>query len=464
MTPRFLIAAAHKSSGKTVISTGLAAAFRADGDRVQTFKKGPDYIDPMWLRVASGRPCFSLDFNTMGQDELRSLFVTRAQGADLALIEANKGLYDGVDLHGSDSNAAMAKLLNTPVILVVDATGMTRGIAPLLQGYSAFDSDVTISGVILNKVGGARHEGKLRAAVAAYSDIPVVGAVWRNPVLEIGERHLGLTTPAESGALSTMIAQIGRIVGGSVNLAAIRDLTSRVTGPPVATIPLLQNVASLRIGIAQDTAFGFYYPDDLEAFRHAGATLVPFNTLTDQHLPDIDGLFIGGGFPETQMAALSANSRLRTDIKHKILAGLPTYAECGGLMYLCESLTWQGMRHPMVGVISGDAVMYDKPQGRGYATFADTENHPWGHSGRITNAHEFHYARVENLPDGLVYGRKITRGVGIDGVQDAVIVHNLVAGFCHLRHTREMPWVMDFVDFVRANRQSGRPTANKNPA
>ena len=453
VTARFLIAAAHKSSGKTVISTGLAAAFVAAGQKLQTFKKGPDYIDPMWLASASARPCYNLDFNTMDADELLALFADRSADADLAMIEANKGLFDGVDLDGSDSNAAMAKLIGAPVILVIDTNGMTRGIAPLLQGYQAFDPAVNIAGVILNKVGGARHESKLRAAVAAYCDIPVIGAVWRNRALEIGERHLGLTTPAETGELAGTIAEIGRIIGGSVDLsalAAIADTAEKMAKPMRLQTPT--SPADLRIGIARDTAFGFYYPDDLDAFAKAGARLIPIDTLSDAVLPGLDGLFIGGGFPEAQMPALAANVSLRTNIRQAIENGLPTYAECGGLMYLCERMIWNGDRREMVGVIPGDAVMCAKPQGRGYARFTNSPAHPWATPGKSVKAHEFHYARLENLKPGLAFGRAIERGAGIDGHYDAIVIHNLVAGFCHLRSTRDNPWVKNFVDFVRSKK------------
>lgn len=447
---RFLIAAAHKSSGKTVISTGLAAAITASGRNVQTFKKGPDYIDPMWLSAASNGPCYNLDFNITDPDQLLALYVARASQGDISLIETNKGLFDGVQLDGSDSNAAMAKLLQTPVVLVVDTNGMTRGIAPLLQGYRAFDPGVNIAGVILNKVGGPRHESKLRAAVAAYTDIPVLGAVGRNPALEIGERHLGLTTPAESGELAGMIETLGNIVGQSVDLAALQGLADAAPALK-APVPAATHITGrkVRIGIARDTAFGFYYADDLEAFGDNGAELVAVDTLNDVSLPDIDGLFLGGGFPETQMHQLSRNTELMADIRTRIKAGLPTYAECGGLMYLCETMTWKGDQHKMVGVIPGDAVMHQKPQGRGYAQFVQTADHPWGSGGKEIKAHEFHYASVENLPANLKYARKITRGAGIDGQRDAIVLHNLVAGFCHLRSGPSHLWVRDFVEFVR---------------
>ncbi len=443
--PRFFIAAAHKSSGKTVISTGLASALSATRD-LRTFKKGPDYIDPMWLSAASGHPCYNLDFNTMSAEEILALFTSRDQG-DLSLIEANKGLYDGVALDGSDSNAALAKLLKAPVILVIDTNGMTRGIAPLLLGYQAFDPDITIAGVILNKVGGIRHEAKLRAAVETYSDIPVIGSVWRNAELEIGERHLGLTTPAESGEFGRLIHRVGDIVGGSVDLDQLQKIANQAPELPVSPVSTAPKGKPLKIGIARDTAFGFYYADDLEALQAAGAELVFFNTLTDSNLPEIDGLFIGGGFPETQMAALEANASLRADIKSAIEAGLPTYAECGGLMYLCETLSWHGETRQMVGAVKGNAVMNERPQGRGY-TRMKSRGGFW-EQGREVQAHEFHYARVDNLPADTKFAYEVQRGHGIDGKNDGVLSHNMLAGFCHLRHSEATPWAHRFVEFVR---------------
>lgn len=442
--PRFFISAAHKSSGKTVVSTGLAAALSASED-VRTFKKGPDYIDPMWLGAASGHPCYNLDFNTMPEAELLALYTSRAQG-DIALIEANKGLYDGVALDGSDSNAALAKLLKAPVVLVIDTVGTTRGIAPLLVGYQAFDPDVNIAGVILNKVGGPRHEAKLRAAVETYTDIPVIGAIGKHAELEIGERHLGLTTPEETGAFKAQISRIGEIVGGSVSLDALRAIAATAPALPAAKPPSIAIGPKVKIAIARDSAFGFYYADDLEALKAAGAELVAFNALTDACLPKADGLFIGGGFPETQMQKLEANGALRADIKAKIEAGLPTYAECGGLMYLCKSLSWHGETCQMVGAVQGDAVMNARPQGRGY-TRMKALGGLWA-AGTEVLAHEFHYARVNNLPDSTRYAYEVLRGHGIDGKNDGVLSNNMLAGFCHLRHAKATPWATQFVNFV----------------
>lgn len=449
--PRFLISAAHKSSGKTIVSTGLAAALTARGRKVATLKKGPDYIDPMWLGNAANGPCHNLDFNIMARDEIRAFFAAHAQAADITLIEANKGLYDGVATDGSDSNAALAKLLGLPVILVVDTVGLTRGIAPLLLGYQAFDNDVNIAGVILNKVGNARHESKLRAAVETYTDITVIGAVHRDARLEIGERHLGLTTPSETGRLDAVVKGFADIISASVDLDKLENIAAKAQ--PIAPAPQKTKPPEpdIRIAIARDQAFGFYYPDDLAAFADAGAELVAFNTMTDQNLPNVDGLFIGGGFPEMFIPALSGNTSLRTEIRTAIENGLPVYAECGGLMYLCDRLEFGDQHGAMVGAIAANAVMHDRPQGKGYARFTSLENHPWAPA-ETCNAHEFHYARLEGLVDKQAFTRKIDRGHGIDGAHDGIIVHNTIAGFSHLRTSRTNPWVARFVAFVRAKK------------
>lgn len=451
MTPRFLIAAAHKSSGKTVISTGLSRAFRQRGMFVQTFKKGPDYIDPMWLGLASGRPCYNLDFNTMNEDEIRQLLVSRADGADISVIESNKGLYDGVDLHGADSNAAMAKLVKAPVVLVVDTTGTTRGIAALLMGYQVFDKDVNIAGVILNKTGGSRHEGKLRAAIEEYTDLPVLGAVGRSHDLEIGERHLGLTTPSETGMIETLIDTLGQRMTDSVDLdalIAIASLAPDLTNSKPA--PVAKYATGIRIGVARDTAFGFYYPDDFEVFEAAGAEIVFFNTITDTQLPNMDALFIGGGFPETSLTQLEANTGMRRDIKDAINGGLPAYAECGGLMYLCETLEWNGTKGKMVGVISGDAIMCERPQGRGHTRLRPSKDCPWQFGESTFNAHEFHYAKIDNLPAETKFAFDVKRGAGISGLRDGIVINNLMAGFCHMRNTDSNPWIERFLHHVIA--------------
>lgn len=473
--PRLLVSAAHKSSGKTTFTVGLAAALARLGRRVQCFKKGPDYIDPLWHRRASGRPSYNLDFNTQTPEEIAALVAAREPGMDLALIEGNKGLHDGVDLEGGDSTAALAKLLRAPVVLVIDAAGMTRGIAPLLLGYRAFDPAVDVAGVVLNRVATARQEGKLVAAVERYTDVPVLGAIGRHEGLLVEERHLGLTTPQETDDVERIVARLAETVALGVDLPRL-EAVAETRGPAAERArPIV--VAGGRaatpadapvIAVARDAAFCFYYQDDLEALEKAGARLAFFSTLEAARLPDCDGLFVGGGFPESRIAALAANAGLRADVAEKGRAGLPIYAECGGLMYLSRKIVWNGVEGEMVGLVPGDAVVHDRPQGRGLVLLEETPAMPWpdaaaiaeGGAPRRVRAHEFHYARLENLAPGLSYAWKVRRGEGITGADDGVVIANTVASFAHLRDTSRLDWARRFVAFVRAHRDRARPAVS----
>ncbi len=449
---RFLVSAAHKSSGKTSVSVGLAAELTRRGLAVQTFKKGPDYIDPMWHTAATGRASRNLDFNLSTPRELRQEFARHGAGADVCLVEGNKGLYDGLDLHGANSNAALARLLDLPVVLVLDARGMTRGIAPLILGYQAFDRSLRIAGVILSRLGGTRHESKLRAVIDYYTDVPVLGAVQEDPRLAIVERHLGLMPANEDGAAQERIALLAATVAAQVDLG--RLLAATVSRSALGGAPLLPQSrrSGVRIGVARDRAFGFYYADDLEALERAGAELVFFDTLRDARLPRVDGLIIGGGFPEVFMRELEANAGLRGEILAAIQAGMPAYAECGGLMYLARSLCWRGDTRRMVGAIAGDVVMHERPVGRGYVKLAPTEAHPWldrGEERREVAAHEFHYSSIEGLAADTRYAYRMVRGHGTDGKSDGILVNNLLANYAHLRSAGSCDWAERFVEFVR---------------
>jgi len=451
----FFISAAYKSSGKTTVSLGLCAALKKRNLIVQPFKKGPDYIDPMWLSKAASNPCHNLDFNNMSHDEIKNTFAHYSRNSDIAIIEGNKGLYDGLDLDGSNSNAALCKLIQAPVILVIDARGMTRGIAPLILGYQAFDADVNIAGIILNKLGGRRHEKKLRAVIEHYTNIPVLGAILRDSQLEIAERHLGLIPSEETTLANEQIDRVATLIEQQVDLDAVLAIARKAPSLETnsTTSPVTQKT-DIRIGIAQDAAFNFYYPGDLDALKNAGAKLIPINTLNDTQLPDIDGLFIGGGFPETQMVTLEKNTALRKDIYNKIEAGLPTYAECGGLMYLARSISWRDKKSNMVGIIPGDIVMHKKPQGRGYVRIKETGNGLWNlHNNTKENneipAHEFHYSSIENLPSNTLFAYDVLRGYGINGKHDGIIIKNLLANFTHLRDVESNHWAERFVHFTR---------------
>ncbi|MGB9094352.1 MAG: cobyrinate a,c-diamide synthase [Gallionella sp.] len=482
-----LISAAHKSSGKTMVSIGLCAALSNRGHIVQPFKKGPDYIDPMWLGQASGRACRNLDPYLMERDDIVATFSRHSK--EVNLVEGNKGLYDGLALDGSNSNAALAKLLDLPVFLVIDARGMTRGIAPLILGYQAFDRDVNIAGVILNNLGGSRHESKLRSVIEHYTDVPVVGAVHHDERLSIEERHLGLMPSNESHVATAMIRQIGEAISRQVDLDKLLALSKKqpLNVPHKAEVSPLVSGDKVRIGIARDRAFGFYYADDLDTLEAAGAELVPFDTLRDARLPAVDALYIGGGFPETCAAELEANASLREEIRVAIENGMPAYAECGGLMYLSRGIEYQGRTYRMVGAIPGDVKMHDKPIGRGYVHLKEDEAHPWprpdapppiqdplavalphasGRKGECENqplifAHEFHYSSIENLPQDSHFAYRVERGYGIDGNRDGLVLHNLLASYTHLRSIGSCYWATRFVSFVRRQReqQHAAPTS-----
>ncbi|MGA9992981.1 MAG: cobyrinate a,c-diamide synthase [Thiobacillaceae bacterium] len=465
MTARFMVSAAHKSSGKTTLSIGLCAALRARGLSVQPFKKGPDYIDPMWLTRASGRACRNLDFYLMGHGEIRDSFELHARDADVTLVEGNKGLYDGLHLDGSNSNAALAKLLNIPVVLVLDTRGTIRGVAPLLLGYQAFDKDIRIAGVILNQVGGERHESKLRAVVAEYTDIPVLGAVQHDAAMNIEERHLGLMPSNESGEARVQIAAIAAAINSQVDLDQLLACTESGQAVALPAAPHPESPSRYRIGVAQDRAFGFYYADDLDALKAGGAEIAPIDTLQDAHLPDrLDGLVIGGGFPEMFMRELEANVQLRQEIHQAIDTGLPVYAECGGLMYLARSMQWKDRPYQMVGSIPGDIHMHDKPMGRGYVRLKETGSGPWQEIPvDDIAAHEFHYSSLDNLPADLIYAYEVKRGQGIDGRHDGIVHKNLLASYTHLRSTRNFSWVQRFLSLV-ARHASSQPNRRQHAA
>ncbi len=475
-TPLF-ISAAHKSSGKTTITIGLLAAMKQKGLRVQPFKKGPDYIDPLWHGSAAGRPCYSLDFNTMSRDEILQLVSRKITASDISIIEGNKGLYDGLDLDGSNSNAAIAKLLDAPVILVLDARGMTRGIAPLILGYQSFDPGINIAGVILNQLGGSRHESKLRAVIEHYTDVPVLGAIHKDKRLEIVERHLGLMPSNEDGEAQQKINDIGNIISAQVDLEHIINISHHHSPKHLkSSIKSIANTqpiaADIRLAYINDSAFGFYYPGDLEALEQAGAQLIEVDSLKDKQLPDnIDGLFIGGGFPEERLAELNNNQSFRQSVLQAINNGLPSYAECGGLMYLCRNIIWGDKQYAMVGLIPADAKMEESPQGRGLIRFAETDAMPWpvlaneadtehkhNTTEKIISAHEFHYSHLVNIQQPLKFAYTIHRGSGIDGQHDGIVYKNLLACYAHLQDTAQNHWATRFIEFIKRHKNNTKTT------
>lgn len=452
------ISATHRSSGKTTVSIGLCRELRRHGLSVQPFKKGPDYIDPLWLGEATGRDCLNLDFHTMDREEVLDGFTQALAGVDVGLIEGNVGLFDAVDMLGSDSNAALAKLLGAPVILVVDVQGMSRGIAPLLQGYQNFDPDLNIAGVIANKVGGSRHETNLRRAIEHYTDLPLLGVMHRTAEVRISERHLGLMPSNEAEEADKTIERIRSLVAEQLDIPKVVEIAESAPRPTASRTRIEPGVATgdpVKLAIARDDAFGFYYPDDLASLERLGAELKGFSPVRDQDLPDADGLLIGGGFPEFRLRELSENHSMRMAVREFIESGRAVYAECGGLMYLCRNLRWGDRRGAMCGVLDAEVAMHERPQGRGYVRLRETRAFPWPSAhreGREIRAHEFHHSAILNPDPEWIYGYEVLRGTGIDGKHDGVLYKNLVAAYSHLRDVGGNGWTGRFVDHVRACR------------
>lgn len=446
-----MISAPRKSSGKTTFTLGLISALKGLNKTVRVFKKGPDYIDPMWHKVASGQTCYNIDPYWMDDQQCRTAFLSRTKGSDLCLVEGNHGLHDGLDLQGSNSGAALAKLLKIPVLLVVDGSGMNRGVAALVLGHQQLDPDVHIGGIVLNNVASQRQADKQRAAIEHFCGIPVVGALPRNRDVGIKERHLGLVTIHENPEVEQVIADLGALVAEHCDLDVIMEIAGEIhpdtdTGDAEPVAPTDSKLC--RIGVAYDSAFCFYYPDNLEALEVAGAELVYFNTMKDQQVPDIDGLYIGGGFPESFLQELEANRPLREELKSSIQNGLPVYAECGGLMYLTRSIERHGVKKSMVGAIPADVQFQETPVGKGYSELQATDSNGWLTADSVIKGHEFHYSRLINIDPALSCGFKVVRGTGIDGKQDGILYQNVLASYTHLHAGVVKQWAGAFVNYV----------------
>jgi cobyrinic acid a,c-diamide synthase len=443
--PRVVVAGLRGGSGKTTLALGLIAAWQQREGEVVPFKKGPDYIDAGWLTLAAGQPCFNLDPYMMSGEQILDSFWQHSQTAQGAVIEGNRGLFDGLDAEGSCSTAELAKLLQAPVLLVVDATMVTRTAAATVLGCQHLDPEVPIRGVILNRVAGPRHEKMLRTTIERYCQVPVVGAIPKLKKDDFPERHMGLVTVAEHPeAREAILARI-QIVERYLDLEKVLAIAKQA--PPLQWKPAYPNKRVSKayrqpvIGIIKDSAFQFYYPENLEALEQRGARLVTVNSLQDRALPPLDALYIGGGFPETHADRLAANSRFRGSFKAAIEAGLPVYAECGGLMYLGRSLDIEGKSYPMVEALPIDFKLEKKPQGHGYTALQVVEINPFYPVGITLKGHEFHYSRVIQCDlesNSLAFAMR--RGTGIMDGKDGVCYRNVLATYSHVHAIGTSAW------------------------
>ena len=394
--PRIVVAATQSGGGKTTLVTGLLAALRAKGLRVQSFKVGPDYIDLGYHRMASGRAGHNLDTWLVPESRLAEIFARECAGADIAVIEGVMGLYDG-GRSGISSTASIAKALDAPVLLVIDAKSVGASAAATALGFRVYDEDVRLAGVLINRLGSETHEEMIRTAMAGIN-MPVFGALRRNAALALPERHLGLTPVEENEAAETVRA-IGAQVEAGLDIARILELAR--SAPPLTYAPPARRAVktTCRIGIARDDAFSFYYAASLAELEACGAELIEFSPLRDARIPDVDGLVIGGGFPEMFADRLAANASMRSSIRTAAERGMPIYAECGGYMYLMERLVdFAGVSHDMAGVFPGAARMTGKLQMVGYVDAVQDMDTVFGAAGLPLHGHEFHFS-VEEADD-----------------------------------------------------------------
>ncbi len=430
-----VVAGMSGGSGKSVVAVGLIAALTGQGHRVVPFKKGSDYIDAGWLSMAAGRPCYNLDPFLMSDRIIADSFATHCADADFAIVEGNRGLYDGVNPEGGFSTAELAISLDLPVLLVVNCSKTTRTVAAMVLGCRELDKKLRVAGVILNQIATARHERIIRQSVEQYTGIPVLGIVPRMTNDIFPMRHLGIVPHQEYGTVDRAVSQLAEIAENNFDLeriiALMQPCAAVAVPPATAQVSVREEVS---IGILRDAAFQFYYEENLNALRKRGARLVPVNALTADRLPpELDALYIGGGFPETHARQLADNVSFRTSVRAMSEQGLPIYAECGGLIFLGHSLILDGAEYPLAGVFPVTFGLSQKPQAHGYSIFNVEQDNPFYPVGTRIKGHEFRYSTIEQWSgrtEELILA--LERGTGFKAKRDGLLNNNTLALYTHV--------------------------------
>jgi cobyrinic acid a,c-diamide synthase len=460
-SPRLVIAGLSGDAGKTIATLSVLASLRSRGTPVSIFKKGPDYIDPAWLALVGQSVCRNLDTYMVTPDVVRRNFVARSSGSSISVIEGNRGLFDGRDVTGTHSTAELAKLLEAPVILVVDAAKTTRTVAALVKGCVDFDPEVEIAGVILNRVAGERHRRILIDSLSHYGAPEVLGAIPNlgDAAALIPGRHLGLVPPAEHEFSVDLLSKLRYVAKHYLDVDGILRIAG--TARRISADELEEKPGSgspVRIGYFRDSVFTFYYPENLEALEERGGSLVPISSLTDERLPEIDALYIGGGFPETHTRQLAQNQGMMTSVREAAFDGLPVYAECGGLIYLARSLRYEDAVYPMAGVFPIDLRMHAKPVGHGYTSIrVDTPN-PFYAVGAVIRGHEFHYSGAGSDVKSLDSCMLVEVGTGVGGRRDGLVYKNTMACYTHVHADSVETWATSIISRAReyASMRSGQ--------
>ncbi len=452
--PGIVIAGLSGGSGKTIISLGIAAAWENKGLKVSPFKKGPDYIDAGWLSKAAGRPCYNLDTFLCDPEVVIHSYLKNSKKSDITVIEGNRGLYDGIDTDGSTSTAELAKLLNLPVLLVLDCTKSTRTMAALLMGCIAFDPDINICGVVLNRVAGKRHEGKVRANIERFCKVPVFGAVPKLKEEDFPERHMGLVTSQEHTFSDSAISAANRVAQENIDLDRLYQTVIEQSSQDAMKISVDSQLPSniqtdsgdITIGIVRDSAFQFYYPDNIDALKRLGAKIVFISPLNESLIPKVDAIYMGGGFPETHAPQLAENMVFRNRLKELSKAGLPIYAECGGLIFLGKSICLNGKVYPMSGILPINFGLSNRPQGHGYTKVEVVHENPFYEKGEMLKGHEFRYSSIlaiDYQDNEMAF--RMERGKGILEKKDGFFKDNTFGTYTHIHALGSPSWAPSLV-------------------
>ncbi|MDH3392915.1 MAG: cobyrinate a,c-diamide synthase [Desulfobulbaceae bacterium] len=437
-----VVAGTHSGSGKTTVTLGLMAALSRRGLAVQPFKCGPDFIDPTLHRLATGRVSRNLDCWMSGLPFVRDCFARHGAGSDIAVVEGVMGCFDG----GESSSGALAKALGLPVVLVVDVRSMAESVAAVVNGFETLDPQMRLAGVIFNRVGSPRHLELLTSAVKEHCRAEVLGYLPRDTEFTIPDRHLGLHMGEEAPISEEALNKLAATVEQHIDLDRLVELAAGVSdlvSKPAATI---EKVKKVKIGIARDRAFCFYYQDNLDLLQAAGAELVEFSPLADEKLPaGLDGIYLGGGYPELYAAQLSANSLMRAAIREWSEAGKPLYAECGGFMYLTDGIVdLEGNEHPMAGVYPVKSRMKKGRTSLGYREATTTAPTFFGEAGTVLRGHEFHYSAIDPMPESVERAYRLT-----DGSLEGYKINNTLGGYLHLHFGFDVEVVASFVKTCR---------------
>jgi cobyrinic acid a,c-diamide synthase len=454
-----VIAGTGSGVGKTSLTLGLTRCLARQGLRVQTFKVGPDFLDPSYLSAASGRTCYNLDGWMTSRDYVRRLFARATADADVAVIEGGMGLFDGASaLSLEGSTAEIALWLEAPVLLVANVHGVARSLAATVQGFTHFDPQLRVAGVIGNHGGSERHRALLSESLSAAGTVPLVGMVPRDSLPALPSRHLGLVAADHAELAPGMLDALADACSQHLDIPVIVELARTaghltIESPPPETVPETGSHRTLRLGIARDEAFHFYYPDNLEEIARRGAQWVPFSPLADRRLPaDLDGLYLGGGYPELHAARLAENTDMLADVRDYAASGRVLYAECGGMMYLGQTLTTgDGAQHPMAGVLPIQTAMLPRLKVLGYAEVCWDADSLWGSAGEAIRGHEFHYSEIVHGPwptDGWQSACTVCRRRG-HPERSGFSQGNILAGYVHLHWASRPAAAIHFLSHCR---------------